>query len=97
MKRAAIGFRMHSGWGALVAVSHHAGTVKILERRRIVAWIRKFLAPSSPITSLSASNFPKRKIFSTAVLALRSSWHSQLSASRSKAFKSRSTRSLEQR
>lgn len=35
MKRAAIGFRMHSGWGALVAVSSDAGTVEILERRRI--------------------------------------------------------------
>lgn len=35
MKRAAIGFRMHSGWGALVAVSHVAGTVEIIERRRI--------------------------------------------------------------
>lgn len=35
MKRAAIGFRMHSGWGALVAVSHAAGAVEILERRRI--------------------------------------------------------------
>jgi len=35
MKRAAIGFRMHSGWGALVAVSHVAGAVEILERRRI--------------------------------------------------------------
>jgi hypothetical protein len=35
MKRAAIGVRMHSGWGALVAVAHSAGTVEILERRRI--------------------------------------------------------------
>jgi hypothetical protein len=35
MKRAAIGVRMHSGWGALVAVSHSDGTVEILERRRM--------------------------------------------------------------
>jgi hypothetical protein len=35
MKSAAIGVRMHSGWGALVAVSNHAGTVEVLERRRI--------------------------------------------------------------
>jgi hypothetical protein len=35
MKRAAIGVRMHSGWGALVAVSNSAGTVEILERRRV--------------------------------------------------------------
>jgi hypothetical protein len=35
MKRAAIGVRMHSGWGALVAVSTAAGAVEIIERRRI--------------------------------------------------------------
>ena len=36
MKRSAIGVRMHSGWGALVAVSNNAGTVEVLERRRVV-------------------------------------------------------------
>jgi hypothetical protein len=36
MKRAAIGVRMHSGWGALVAVSNSVGAVEVLERRRIV-------------------------------------------------------------
>jgi hypothetical protein len=36
MKRAAIGFRMHSGWGALVAVSHSAEKVEIVDRRRIL-------------------------------------------------------------
>jgi hypothetical protein len=35
VKRAAIGVRMHSGWGALVAVSNNAGTVELLERRRV--------------------------------------------------------------
>jgi hypothetical protein len=35
MKRAAIGVRMHSGWGALVAVSNSAGTVEVIERRRV--------------------------------------------------------------
>ena len=35
MKRAAIGVRMHSGWGALVVVSNNAGTVEVIERRRI--------------------------------------------------------------
>jgi hypothetical protein len=35
MKRAAIGVRMHSGWGALVAVSHDGGSVEIVDRRRI--------------------------------------------------------------
>jgi hypothetical protein len=35
MKRAAIGVRMHSGWGALVAVSFSAGKVEVIERRRV--------------------------------------------------------------
>lgn len=37
MKRAALGVCMHSGWGALVAISDHAGAVALLDRRRIVA------------------------------------------------------------
>src|ERR1700682_6597908 len=37
MKLAAIGVRMHSGWGALVAVSNSAGTVEVIERRRVAA------------------------------------------------------------
>jgi hypothetical protein len=38
MKRAALGVRMHSGWGVLVAVSGDANSVevKIIDRRRIV-------------------------------------------------------------
>jgi len=36
MKRAALGVRMHSGWGVLVAVSGAVDSVEILDRRRIV-------------------------------------------------------------
>jgi hypothetical protein len=43
MKRAAIGVRMHSGWGALVAVSLHADGVEVIERRRITV-----IAPGAP-------------------------------------------------
>jgi len=35
MKRATVGVRMHSGWGAVVAVSNTAGNVEIVERTRI--------------------------------------------------------------
>jgi len=35
MRRAAIGIRVHSGWGALVAVSSDNGAIEILDRRRI--------------------------------------------------------------
>lgn len=36
MKRAALGFRMHSGWGVLVAVAGDPDSVEIVDRRRIV-------------------------------------------------------------
>lgn len=35
MKPAAIGVRMHSGWGVLVAVSNDSGRVKVIVRERI--------------------------------------------------------------
>jgi hypothetical protein len=35
MKRAAIGVRMHSGWGALVTVSNSADAVEVVDRRRV--------------------------------------------------------------
>lgn len=35
MKHAAIGVRMHSGWGALVAISNAARTIEVIDRRRI--------------------------------------------------------------
>jgi hypothetical protein len=43
MKRAAIGVRMHSGWGALVAISNSAGALELIERRRIAV-----IAPETP-------------------------------------------------
>ena len=36
MKPAALGFRMHSGWGVLVAVSGDADRVEVVDRKRIV-------------------------------------------------------------
>lgn len=43
MKPAALGVRMHSGWGALVAVSNNAGAVEVIERRRIAV-----VSPGTP-------------------------------------------------
>ena len=43
MKRAALGFRMHSGWGVLVAVSVNANSIEVLERRRMAV-----TAPGNP-------------------------------------------------
>src|ERR1700693_2103772 len=36
MKRAALGVRMHSGWGVLVAISGDADSTEMVDRRRIV-------------------------------------------------------------
>jgi hypothetical protein len=36
MKRAALGVRMHSGWGVLVAVAGHPDSLEVIDRRRIV-------------------------------------------------------------
>jgi hypothetical protein len=36
VKRAALGVRMHSGWGVMVAISGDADSVEVLDRRRIV-------------------------------------------------------------
>lgn len=35
MRCTALGIRVHSGWGALVAVSYDHGAIEILERRRV--------------------------------------------------------------
>lgn len=35
MRRATMGIRVHSGWGALVAISYNYGAIELLERRRV--------------------------------------------------------------
>ena len=46
-RRAALGFRMHSGWGALVAVSND-GELEVIERRRIVVAEAKIPGSKQP-------------------------------------------------
>jgi hypothetical protein len=48
MKRAALGFHMHSGWGVLVAVSGDANSVELLDRRRIVVADPKIPGATQP-------------------------------------------------
>lgn len=43
MRQAAIGVRMHSGWGGLVAVSSRANALEVIERRRVAV-----TTPTSP-------------------------------------------------
>jgi hypothetical protein len=48
MKRAALGVRMHSGWGVLVAVCGDAGSLEVIERRRIVVIDPKIAGGKQP-------------------------------------------------
>jgi hypothetical protein len=48
MKRAALGIRMHSGWGVLVAVSGDASSVEVLDRRRIITMDPKIAGAKQP-------------------------------------------------
>jgi hypothetical protein len=48
MKQAGIGVRMHSGWGALVAVANSTGTVEVIKRRRIALTIPGTPGASQP-------------------------------------------------
>jgi hypothetical protein len=48
MKSAALGIRMHSGWGVLVAVSGDASMLEVLDRRRIVTIDPEIQGSSQP-------------------------------------------------
>jgi hypothetical protein len=48
MKRVALGIRMHSGWGVLVAVSGSANSVDLVDRRRIVVMDRAMPGAKQP-------------------------------------------------
>ena len=48
MKRAALGVRMHSGWGVLVAISGDADSTEIVDRRRIVVTDAKISGAKQP-------------------------------------------------
>src|SRR5271167_18251 len=48
MKPAALGIRMHSGWGVLMAVSGDAASLEVLDRRRIVTIDPEIQGSSQP-------------------------------------------------
>jgi hypothetical protein len=76
MKRAAIGVRMHSGWGALVAVANSAGTVEVIERRRVALTIPGTPGANQPyhfaekLQLAEAENFIGNSFTSATCLAL---------------------------
>jgi hypothetical protein len=83
MKRAAIGFRMHSGWGALVAVSQNMGAVEIFERRRIVGVEPKTPGTKQPYHFSERLDFPEAEKFLAECFA--ASWQLALAAIRESA------------
>lgn len=63
MKRAVIGVRMHSGWGALVALSNDTGTVEVIERRRVTVAIPETPGGKQPYHFAENFELPKAEKF----------------------------------
>jgi hypothetical protein len=76
MKRAAIGVRVHSGWGALVTVAKGAGTVEVIDRRRIAITVPGSPGASQPyhfakkLDLAEAEQFIQKSFASATCLAL---------------------------
>jgi hypothetical protein len=63
MLRAALGIRVHSGWGALIAVSHGNGTIEILDRRRIPITGTTDAGASQPYHAARNLQLPEAELF----------------------------------
>ena len=63
MKRAAIGVRMHSGWGAFVAVSHHSGIVEVIARQRVSVTPGAARGGNQPYHFAKSLQFPEAEKF----------------------------------
>ena len=59
MKRAALGVRMHSGWGVLVAVSGDANSVEVMDRRRIVTADSRIPGANQPYHYAASLGLPE--------------------------------------
>jgi hypothetical protein len=63
MKRAALGVRMHSGWGVLVAVSGDANSVEVIDRRRIVTADPKIPGGKQPYHYAAGLGLPESESY----------------------------------
>jgi len=63
MPRVALGIRVHSGWGALVALSRENSTIEILDRRRIPITGTADAGPSQPYHAARNLPFPEAELF----------------------------------
>jgi hypothetical protein len=71
MKRAALGFQMHSGWGVLVAVSGSPDAIEILARRRIVTADPEMPGAIQPYHYAMNLQLPEKHITNCAVASTR--------------------------
>ncbi len=71
MKRATLGFQMHSGWGVLVAVSGVPQTIEILSRQRIVTADPEMPGAIQPYHYAMNLQFPETHIANCAVVSTR--------------------------
>lgn len=58
MKSAAIGIRVHSGWGALVAITGQNGGQEVLERRKVIIIDPKAAGVTQPYHYVEAMGLP---------------------------------------
>jgi hypothetical protein len=63
MRRAALGIRVHSGWGALIAVSFDSGAIEILDRRRISITGTTDSGASQPYHAARNLPLPEAEVF----------------------------------
>jgi hypothetical protein len=63
MPRVALGIRVHSGWGALVAVSHEKSAIEILDRRRIPITGTTDTGASQPYHAARNLPLPEAELF----------------------------------
>ena len=63
MDCAAIGVRMHSGWGALVAVTINAGQVEILDHRLLTLIVPESRGAKQPYHFAESLEFPEAQRF----------------------------------
>jgi hypothetical protein len=63
MKRAAIGVRMHSGWGALVAVCSNADTVEVIQRQRVAIIAPRTHGGNQPYHFAKSLDLPEAEQF----------------------------------
>ena len=75
MRPAAIGVRMHSGWGVLVLVSNDGGHVSVIARERIAVINEESAGSGSLTITRRLSRYVRPSSIFRAALRSRTGWH----------------------